>query len=328
MVKKNEVFKDSAGETGAPVSEFLKEEKSGSAGFGSEFGSSLTTGLDGGVGDEMDFGIEGGGMTLSGIPIMKLTQAMTPEVQDRDKKDIYAGIFMNDSTKTALGETVEVRVLRMWKCRAKFFPRDSGQTNVECTCPTFRDPEGDFGSQYGNCAKCPFNNFDAVDHCQQQYHIIVSLADNPTEMYRIILSKSSYKVGRKLEQGLRAIGSRYRKQPVYMFKVLVSAVEEYNKRVNAKYYVYKLDVVPPAPGEPLLPEELADEFREVFMEAAELRNNSIDYHKRMLANKAAEENPDISDSTFGDMNDTVMNALGLENADKETPAPKGEDIPF
>ena len=45
MAKKNEdaqVLKDATTETGAPVTEFLKDEKAD--GFGSEFGASLTAG--------------------------------------------------------------------------------------------------------------------------------------------------------------------------------------------------------------------------------------------------------------------------------------------
>ena len=57
MAKKNEdaqVLKDATTETGAPVTEFLKDKKADN--FGSEFGTSLTAGLDGESGDDMDFG--------------------------------------------------------------------------------------------------------------------------------------------------------------------------------------------------------------------------------------------------------------------------------
>lgn len=329
MAKKNEdaqVLKDATTETGAPVTEFLKDEKADS--FESEFGASLTAGLDGESGDDMDFGLEGGEMNLSQIPILKLTQAMTPEVQDREYKDIYAGMFMNDSTKTPVGESLVVRVMRAWRCRAKFAPRGEGNNSIECTCPTYNSPEGDIGSEHGACATCVYNNFDAPERCQLQYHMVVATENDPHELFRIILSKTSYKASKKLENGLRALGSRFRNTPSFAFKVKISVGEETNTKINSKYYVYKVDVVPPVPGEALIPEELKEEFMESFKEVKRLRDNSVDYHKRMLANKAASENPEISNDSFSGMTTDVLNSFGIEDVDADHSDPKGENIPF
>ena len=285
--------------------------------------SSLTEGLNGETVEMMDFGIEGTKLTLSQIPILKLTQAMTPEVQDRNYKDIFAGMFINDTTKEAIGEVVEARVMRAWRCRAKFAPRESGSNAIECSCPTFMSPQ-DIGSEYGPCNKCMYNNFEMKEHCQTQYHLIVAINNDPRNLYRIILSKTSYKAGRKLDTGLQALGSRFRGNPVYMFKIRISAEEATNKAINSKYYVYKLEVINPVPGEPLLPEEIADEFKESFIEIAKLREDAINYHKNLVATKEQERESQATESAFDAMGESVTASFGIT-----TDAPGGsEDIPF
>ena len=288
--------------------------------------TSLTEDLNGESVDMMDFGIEGSKLTLSQIPILKLTQAMTPEVQDRNLKDIYAGMFINDTTKEAIGDVVEARVMRAWRCRAKFAPRESGSNAIECSCPTFMNPKGDVGSEYGPCSKCMFNNFEMKEHCQTQYHLIVALNNDPRDLYRIILSKTSYKAGRKLDTGLQALGNRFRGKPVYMFKIRISADEVTNKAINSKYFVYKLEVINPVAGEPLIPEEIEDEFKDSFLEIAKLREDAIKYHASLVESKAQERASQESESAFDDLSASVTDSLGLN----DEPASNGgsEDVPF
>lgn len=300
----------------APKKEIFKEPEVEIA------SSSLSATIDGDNIDMMDFGIEGTKLTLSQIPVMKLTQAMTPEVQDRDYRDIYAGMFINDVTKQPLGDVVEARVMRAWRCRAKFAPRESGTNAIECSCPTFMHPQGDFGSEYGPCNKCLHNNFEMREHCQTQYHMIVALNNDPRDLYRIILSKTSYKAGRKLDASLQSLGSRYRGKPVFMFKIRISADEATNKAINSKYFVYKIEVIPPTPDEPLLPEELMDEFKESFLEIAKLREDQLNYHKALLETKEKEA-MDAPAAAFGDMGETIADSIGLG----DTPG-GSEDVPF
>lgn len=300
----------------APKKEIFKEPANEIDNIAS---ASLSTGIDGSEVDIMDFGIEGTKLTLSQIPVLKLTQAMTPEVQDREYPNIYAGMFINDVTKQPLGEEVEARVMRAWRCRAKFAPRESGSNSIECSCPTFMHPQGDFGSEYGACNKCIHNNFEMREHCQTQYHMIIAVNNDPHDLYRVILSKTSYKAGRKLDSGLQALGSRYRGNPVFMFKIKISADEATNKAINSKYYTYRIDVIPPEPGAELLPAELVDEFKDSFLEIAKLREDQLNYHKTLLENKAAEA-ADAPAAAFGDMGETIADSIGLGSG--------SEDVPF
>lgn len=287
--------------------------------------ASLTVGADGSTMDfeGMDFGIEGGNLSLSQIPILKLVQAMTPEATSREFKEISAGMFMNDVTKEAMGEEQTIRILRAWRCRAKFAPKDGGNTNIECSCPTYMSPEGDEGSEYGKCKTCMFNNFDVADHCQTQYHMIVAIGDDPNNLYRIILAKSQYSLGRKLDNALRAVGSRFPRKPVYYFKVKVSVDEKVATKHNSKYFIYKFDVLAPNANEPLLPAEVEEEFLDKFREVSAIREDSIKAHKTRIMERGASadtvESPDASTMFTSD----ALNAMTESVTDGSS-----EEIPF
>lgn len=267
---------------------------------------------------ENDIGIEGGSLTFSSIPVLKLTQAMSPEVQDRNLPDVYAGMFINDTTKESLGEEVMCRILRTWRSRAKFVPREAG-TGIECSCPTYNSPDGDFGSEYGNCKTCMYNNFSQSDHCMTQYNMIITVNDNPAEMYRVILSKTSFKAGRTLDTALRALSTKYKRQPIFMFQVKLSAKEATNTKIGSKYYVYKLDVVPPKGDEPLLNEDLIPEYVDAMHTIADIRKAQLDYHTRQLSEKSSFDSQSEPTSEFEKLGTSLAEEL----------APGGsEEVPF
>lgn len=271
-------------------------------------------------GDEFegDIGIEGGSVTFSSIPVLKLTQAMSPEVQDRNFPDIYAGMFINDTTKECLGESVTCRILRTWRSRAKFVPREAG-TGVECSCPTYNAAEGDFGTEYGSCRTCMYNNFTQADHCLTQYNMIITVNDNPNEMYRVILSKTSFKAGRTLDTALRALSTKYKRQPIFMFQVKISAKEATNTKIGSKYYTYKLDVIPPKADEPLLNEDAIPEYIDAMHQIADIRKAQLDYHQRQLNSKSSLDTTNQASTDFEKMGTALAAEL----------APGGsEEIPF
>lgn len=272
-------------------------------------------------GDEFegDIGIEGGAVTFSSIPVLKLTQAMSPEVQDRNFPDVYAGMFINDTTKECLGEEVTCRILRTWRSRAKFVPREAG-SGIECSCPTYNSPDGDFGSEYGSCRTCMYNNFTQSDHCLTQYNMIITINDNPTDMYRVILSKTSFKAGRTLDTALRALSTRYKRQPIFMFKVKISAKEATNTKIGSKYFVYKLDVIPPKADEPLLNEDSIPEYIDAMHQIADIRTAQLEYHKRQLTEKS-------SFDTAGAQTSTDFEKMGTTLAAELAPG-GSEEIPF
>lgn len=289
---------------------------------------SFKTTLNGDISDVDDFGIEGMKLTLSQIPVLKLTQAMTPEVQDREFKDIYAGMFINDVTKEALGDTVSARIMRAWRCRTKFAPRESGTTQVECSCPTFMSAEGDTGSEYGLCARCMYNNFNEADHCQTQYCMIVALDDNPHDLYRIILSRTSYKVGRTVDSALQVLRNKYRNMPSYMFKITITAEEAVNRKINSRYYVYNIKVDTPKPEDFEMAEDLAAEFKDSFRMVADLRKESLERHRQMLETKKVEEaSTSTTESDFAAMGESIGNELEF-GTEPTGVSMSSEDVPF
>lgn len=302
MAKEKEILKNDEAPTATPVTDFLD----------SSFDDS-----------ELDFGLENERRSLSQYPMLKLMQSLSPEVQDRSLPDIYAGTLVNDVTKACLGEKVEIRIMRTWRSRVKFPPREEGNSNIECSCPTYNEP-GECGTTYGRCDSCEFNNFDVQNRCMPQYQIVAALGDNPYDLVRIILSKTSYRAGSRLDRALRALGSKYRGKPVYMFKVLLSAEEVTNPKIGVKYYVYKLDVIPPVDGEPLLPPELEHDFKEAFLEVRDLRHEAMEYHKSQIASKAQQVAPaaDALGSSMASMSGSIMDSFG-SNSEL---AP--EEIPF
>lgn len=301
MAKEKEVLKSVDAPTATPVTEFLD----------SSFDDS-----------ELDFGLENERRSLSQYPLLKLMQSLSPEVQDRSFPDIYAGTLVNDVTKACLGEKVEIRIMRTWRSRVKFPPREEGGSNIECSCPTYNEP-GECGTNYGRCDSCEFNNFDVPNRCMPQYQIVAAIGDNPYDLVRIILSKTSYRAGSKLDRALRALGSKYRGKPVYMFKVMLSAEEVTNPRIGVKYFVYKLDVIPPVEGEPLLPPELEQEFKDVFLEVRDLRREAMEYHKAQVADKASQVSPVAGalGSSMASMSSDIMGSFGSSSdlASEEVP---------
>ena len=109
-----------------------------------------------------------------------------------------------------------------------------------------------------------------------------------------------------------------------MFKIKISADEATNKAINSKYFVYKLDVLNPVPGEPLIPEELEDEFKDSFIEIAKLREDAINYHASVVAAKEQERAEQATESAFDAMGAAVTESLGITDT---TPA-GSEDVPF
>lgn len=309
----------------APVEEAAKEEKI-------EESAALTSTVNGdNVSNEgfdiSDF-IEGSEMTLSQIPTLKLTQALTPEVTSGEYEDIRPGMFIDDVTKEVLGTEVKFRLIMMWRQRVKFPPREEGSNTIECSCPTAnRYAEGDIGSTYGPCAKCNYLNFDAKDHCQPQYTIVVALNNDPHALYRIILSRTSLKAGKVFGDAFQTQYNRFSKYklPLFMFEGILRAKKVKNPKINAVYYVNDLEVIP-VTEVPTMEAELKEEFMQTCLEVRELRKNQIETGLTIAKEnmeKRAEENTDTE--SFKEINSNLAADMGLEDVPE---AEENEKVPF
>jgi len=276
----------------------------------------LTTTVSGDVDTSFeDWGeaIEGMEMSLSQIPTLKLMQALSPEVTSGDNENIHPGIFINDVTGEIIGNSAKFRLIGMWRQRVKFPPRDAGNSNIECSCPTASEfAKGDIGTTYGPCATCNFMNFDSKDHCAPQYTLVVALNDNPNDLYRIILSRTSYKSGKEFAGKLHTQSQKFKKLnlPMFMFESLVTAKKVKNAKINATYYVIDLDV-PPIAEAPTMDEAIKAEFIETFKEVMNLRKRQIETARKIALDNMKEE-ADSATNDFKDVSSNIAEDMGLD----------------
>lgn len=266
--------------------------------------------------DDLDSGLESFTRTITNLPIISLTQPLTPEVQDDERPDITAGVLMDSMSKAFLGKSVKVHVFRAWRARAKFPPRDSGSKTVECYCPL--DGSQAYGTTYGKCTQCPFYDFKTPERCQQQYHLVVGIGDNPDNLYRIILQKTSYKFGKKLVEALDTLKSK-EKLPIYNFVVNVSAEKVTQKHI---YFVFHFDIT-----DERLDPTLRPAFSATFKEVHDLRQESLEYHQELLARKKAENASIASEESSKDMEDLANITDSDFKLTADDPAAE-EDAPF
>lgn len=207
-------------------------------------------------------GFEEEEVRLSNLPVLTVTQSLTPEVVDGEIPGMKAGILMNSATKEPLGVSQKVRIYRLWNARVMLPPRGEG------SFPICSSVDGKTGSKYGNCAGCPRKGFTA-DSCRDQGYFIGALESDPTQLIRLIMWKSSRANGRKLVKIL-SDKSKEHNTPIYSVVVTVSAVKKKNEKQNATYWV--MDVEFDSVTTDM--EELKG-IRPNFLEASELRERNI-----------------------------------------------------
>lgn len=222
--------------------------------------------------EEKDYAMEGfeeSAITLQSLPILALAQSQTPEVVEGETEGLKAGVLMNNTTKMPIGPEIELIAYKLWPGRTKFPPRgDNGP--IECF-----SPDGLCGRTYGKCAECGFRDFNLKDKCQDQKFFVVAPADNPAELYRLIFAKSNFKVGKILENTLKAECQK-NKLPIYGVKFKLSTKRVKNESSNSYYYVF--EVKPAGVVDKAMFSELSDNFKTV----TELRKDSLDEFYRSL----------------------------------------------
>lgn len=277
-------------------------------------------------GFNLDDFIEGAELTLSQIPTLKLIQALTPEVTSGEYPDIRPGMFIDDVTKEVIGTDVEFRLVMMWRQRVKFPPRESGQTAIECSCPTVsKGAVGDIGTTYGHCKTCNFYNFDSKEHCNAQYTLVVALDNDPNKLYRIIVSRTSASAGKNFSDAFATQYNRFAKYrlPLFMFRGVLSAKKAKNNKINATYFVNELKVIPETEV-PTMEESLKAEFIERYKEIRTLRQNQIDTGLAIAKDNMAKRGAERADSEeFNELNSNLAADMGLEEG-----APTTDKTPF
>lgn len=256
---------------------------------------------------------------LSSVPLIKLLQSMSPEAKDhRTYPNLYPGCIIDSITKECLGTAVTAQdkaalgiedpkdrvesviklyVLLHFRSRVKFPPRSTGINTIECSCMYTIPGQDDYGSKYGACKTCKFSEFGRPDACRQQGTVVFALADDPTKMYRVILSKTSYKAYRSLVDGIMASLKTCAKLdngkalPPFVIPVYLYAKEEENKSHDT-YNVF--NVVVGSGIDPALNAEKVRILQERYTTAKELYAESLDKAKAM-SEASRERNTTIVD---------------------------------
>lgn len=222
-------------------------------------------------------GFEESEITLQSMPILALAQSQTPEVVEGETEGLKAGVLMNNTTKMPIGAEIELIAYKLWPGRTKFPPRgDNGP--IECF-----SPDGLCGRTYGKCSECAFRDFNLKDKCQDQRFFVVAPANNPDEMYRLIFAKSNFKVGRTLENTLKAECQK-NKLPIYGVKFRLSTKRVKNESSNSYYFVFE---VKPAG---LMERDTLPALSENFKVVTELRKGNLDdFYANLDEGKTSED---------------------------------------
>lgn len=225
---------------------------------------------------EMD-GFEESAITMQTLPIMALAQSQTPEVVEGETEGLKAGVLMNNTTKLPLGAELDLIAYKLWPGRTKFPPRgDNGP--IECF-----SPDGICGRTYGKCAECGFRDFSLKEKCQDQRFFVVAPDESPNEMYRLIFAKSNFKVGKTLENILKAECQK-NKLPIYGVKFKLSTKRVKNEQANSYYYVFE---VKPAG---LVAKERLAELSANFRTVTDLRKESLEeFYASLEEGKTSED---------------------------------------
>lgn len=236
--------------------------------------------------EEESSGIEGfeeDSLSLTSYPILTLAQALTPETSVEDS-GIRAGMLMNSVTREPIGKSLEVIVYKMWRSLCKMPPRADG------SFPLCYSVDRVQGSTNGKCAACPYMQ-STKDRCKDQHYFVIAPADEPNNIMRMIMWKSSSPEGRKLSNILKAECSRHQRN-IWGVTVNISSVQEESKQ-GAKYFVFKV-----SPGRVLTKEEEA-ELRPNYVLATSLRNKQVeDFYAYIEKAKELTENAPPDDDEF------------------------------
>lgn len=252
---------------------------------------------------EKDYGMEGfeeSAITLQTLPILALAQSQTPEVVEGEIEGLKAGVLMNNTTKMPLGSEIELIAYKLWPGRTKFPPRgDNGP--IECF-----SPDGVCGRTYGKCAECGFRDFSLKDKCQDQKFFVVAPVDNPHELYRLIFSKSNFKVGKTLENTLKAECQK-NKFPIYGVKFKLTTKRVKNESSNSYYFVFEVK-----------PSGLVDKaefpkLSETFQLVTELRKDSLEEFYNSLEEGKSDAGTEFEAAQ--DAGDAAANTVTEESGD-------------
>lgn len=248
-------------------------------------------------------GFEEEEVRLSNLPVITVTQSLTPEVVEGEIEGMKPGILMNSVTKEPLGVLQKMRIYRMWNARVMLPPRGEGNF------PICSSVDGKTGSKYGRCAACMHKGISSSS-CRDQGYFIGALADEPESLVRLIMWKSSRTSGRKLVK-LLTDESKKHDTPIYSVVVNVIAAKRRNEKQNATYWIMDVELDSTTTD--------IDELKAIrpyFLEACELRERNISEFNAYLEQAKAEA---TEEEEFGKT---------LEDSDESKEAPQEDADPL
>jgi hypothetical protein len=232
-------------------------------------------------------GFEDSTYSLSDLPIIVLGQPLSPAVMDGN---VQQGDLYNSVTLAKMGDMknpVELVVYKAWPSRTKFNPRGSVGPSIDCS-----SPDGVTGGR-GECKKCPFNNFQMRDRCTEQRCFIVAPVSEPSVLMRVIFSRSTFAIGRKLERILIAELKKLGVKASYGHTIKLGVEKRKNEKSGAQYFAFTVELGSPVDADAM------SEMAGYGDEAAELRRDSLERAKERMASGEPLGEGDAPDSAIG-----------------------------
>ena len=160
------------------------------------------------------------------IPMVLLRQLITPE--ENVPKETKAGqMYTNDGTH--LGDSLTVIPVLLYKARRKW-----GEASKVPECQSL---DNETGSRYGECAKCPYGQFEknTRPECANGYSCFF-LTGDLSNIYQVDLMRTSAPIGARIVKNAKAPALWARSF------VLSSEKKQQTSGTKATYYTYQIRV--------------------------------------------------------------------------------------
>lgn len=167
------------------------------------------------------------------LPMLRLMQALSPEVQDGAARP---GDIVNGLTRQVYGRQLVIVPVKHSKQRVLFPPRGAVERAPRCRAPDGKTPVA--GGEGGpTCAECRFAAWrDREPPECTQYYLFASLVEGSAEPVALSMASSNLKIAKGLIS-MAKYGPAAR-LPLYGWRYQLSTTEEQNQK--GRYYVYRV----------------------------------------------------------------------------------------
>lgn len=254
-----------------------------------------------------DMGIEA---TVTSLPFVSLLQALSPAVSSGEVEGARAGLLINSMTSELYGQSLEVIVYRPWRSRCIMPPREEGSFPICSTLDMKQGIHQDLGLK--DCATCELKGI-SNDSCRDQYWFIVAPANDPSNLMRMNMWKSSAPAGRKLLSLIAAESRKYaaKAKGIYQLKFKIESKKVTSKTGNV-YYVFDVS----AAG--MVDESISinDTLRPTFHEASALYAAHKEHFDDLIKN-GGHSSSEVNEDDFAHTLEAAAAQANSESTDED-----------